>query len=329
MTRRMVPGIVFAVAFGLAESLVLPMPEARADFRQPGRIAEANGWILSLRADRFQGVRPAQAGYVGAQASITDDPWMYPVIVLDGSLGTHLEYSLLSDPHGSTDAATGDAGSVYPVWDLRLESDWDGDGFPEVYLLAGAPLRITWGSYPRGGGGSNAYLLRPGSSGWKKIARLPGSSSESEVAIYQEFTCAAPDGKTMPPLRVWTFAAQDEYPKTRYTLTFQKMTWRDEGYQPTGQAWSHGFITSGDEVSPARPRLVLDGDQVYLRASADRGSASAGLLSKGTLLEFLAIDGSNPVVGTMRGPWVRVNVLSGGLAGRSGWIFGLFVAPQP
>ena len=138
LLRAIGPRLVLAATLALVETVLPPPPAAGADPPQPGMIAQANGWTLKLRADRFVGARPAgEDHYKGA--AITSDPWMYPVIVLDGPAGAHYEYSLLGDPRGTTQAMLGNAGDVFPPSGLRLEPDWDGDGLPEVYFEYSSP----------------------------------------------------------------------------------------------------------------------------------------------------------------------------------------------
>lgn len=303
------------------------VPEADADTLKPGVYGKAGGWTLNLRADRYTGERPYGADYYSGGA-ITDDPWMYPVIMLEGPKGARYEYSLLAAPEGTLGAISGETGDVYPVTALCLEPDWDGDGLPEVYFEYVNPMRITLGYVPRGGGGSGSMLLRPGPQGWKKSVQLPEVSGGSEDYYYADYFCVDIDSKKMPLLRTWAFeSGYDSSGSNRLTLYFQKMNWENDSYTAPGYRWSHTWIEKNGEADPGRPTLMLNDDQVNLRASADLSSAVYGQLAQWTKLEFLAFDDINPVVGSMRAPWIQVKVLSGPLTGKTGWVFGLFAEP--
>ncbi len=76
-------------------------------------------------------------------------------------------------------------------------------------------------------------------------------------------------------------------------------------------------------VAPEKPRRIVSGSGVRLRAAPSVSAAEVGKLALGTLLDELEIGSKEEKIGSRSGRWYRVAIPDG----RSGWIFGAFTIP--
>lgn len=272
----------------------------------PGKAAVWKGWTLSLRAQKFGGALPDRMAYYSGTGPVTAALDEYPVIVLEGP-GGRWEYPALH--HGQ---------SAWAVTSLRFETDWDGDGRPEVAAALGASYLLGSGVKPSGYVGTQEVLLMPASGGgWRGPAVLGRTGGDETGGEAEGLALALVPGREPEPVR-WTWEDEEAGDGRAVTLSAVRLDWN------RGSPVEKGPTASRRGTGEAGPRVVLADDRVNLRQGPGTGFPSLGLLARGTVLEVKSLAAPGAAAGNLRGPWLRVVPAGGDLGGRAGYVLAWF-----
>lgn len=277
----------------------------------PGKVTSRAGWTVSLRAEAFPGTPPESVPYYSQTGPITASLTEYPVIILEGPGKARWEYSTLY--RGSLASA---------VLGVHLESDWDGDGRPEVVARLLHGYQLGSGIKPSGFVSMEDRILLPGKTDWKGTMVLGSRFGDEEGGEVEGLAVSVVQGRPLEPVRwIWS-EGESAAPGARVvSLKVVRLVWRD------GDLVEVGRSESGGQTLPDGPRVVLADDRVNLRSGPGTGFLSSGLLSRGTVLVVKGLDAEPGVSGYLRSPWLYVEPAAGPLAGQSGWVFAHFCSP--